>query len=175
MTAKNYNVRTIAEETYITPQWLITALKNVRGEMFDLDPCCPPNMPWKTAKKMLTKETDGLATQWNPSDSVWMNPPYGKETQKWMKKLSEHKGGGIALIFARTDTQWFHDYVFNRAEAMFFLKGRITFAYPDEKSCADNAPAPSVLVAYKKDSAALLAVFSKLFKEKGAFQWTIKR
>lgn len=175
MTAKNYNVRTLAEETYVTPLWLIQGLLHVRGDYFDLDPCCPPSMPWFTARRMLTKKDDGLAAKWNPEATVWMNPPYGAETKKWMKKLSEHEAGGIALVFARTDTQWFHDYVFRRAEAMFFLKGRITFCRTDGSPCAGGAPAPSVLVAYKKDSAALLAVFSKLFKEKGAFQWTIKR
>lgn len=175
MTAKNYNVRTLAEETYVTPLWLVQAILQVRGDYFDLDPCCPPTMPWFFARRMLTKKDDGLAQQWSPSASIWLNPPYGAETKKWMKKVSEHEGGGMALIFAHTDTQWFHDYVFNRAEAMLFLKGRLTFAHPDGTPCAGNAPAPSVLVAYKKDCAAQLALFSRIHKDKGAFQWTTLR
>lgn len=86
---------------------------------------------------------DGLSQQWE--GFVWCNPPYGKETPKWLKKMAEHNNG-IALIFARTDTRMFHDYVFN-ADAILFIKGRLSFCnVKGEKG--GTAGAPSCLVAY---------------------------
>jgi len=56
---------------------------------------------------------------------VWCNPPYGKDTGLWLEKLIQH-GNGIALVFARTDTRWFHDYA-TKADILCFVKGRLAF------------------------------------------------
>lgn len=88
---------------WLTPPEILLAL----GE-FDLDPCCPPVMPWVTAKTMLNPSCDGFSADW--SGRVWLNPPYGGETQKWLAKLAAH-GNGIAFIFARTETRMFFDSV----------------------------------------------------------------
>lgn len=56
---------------------------------------------------------------------MWCNPPYGKDTGLWLKKFVEH-GNGIALVFARTDTRWFHDYA-TQADILCFIKSRIAF------------------------------------------------
>lgn len=76
---------------------------------------------------------------------VWCNPPYGKETSKWLERMKQHNHG-IALIFARTDTRMFHDYVFN-ADAILFIKGRLSF-YDVHGNKGGTAGAPSCLVAY---------------------------
>lgn len=144
MNSKNYNVLTKGEETYLTPPEIIRALES-QDFRFHLDPACPPNMPWRTAENMLTKAEDGLAAEWN--GHVWLNPPYGTETQKWMQKMAEHNDG-IALVFNRTDTAWFHEAVFEKAQAMLLLKGRIRFYNADGTQTAQSAPAPSVLIAY---------------------------
>lgn len=139
--AKNFNLNTENNDTWLTPPELIKAL----GE-FDLDPCTPENMPWQTAKKMLCKERDGdgLTAEWK--GRVWCNPPYGRETFKWLEKLAAH-GRGIALIFARTDTKGFHEQVFQKAKGIFFFKGRIKFYKADgTQGIAPNAA--SCLVAY---------------------------
>lgn len=166
MTTNNYNVLTKREETYLTPPDMIAALQRSPNFLFDLDPACPPNMPWRTAETMLTKAEDGLARKWH--GHVWLNPPYGKETQKWMQRLAEHNDG-IALVFARTDTQWFHDYVLKKASAIYLLKGRIRFYNPDGTQTRDSAPAPSCLVAYGEESAYALAIFACREKFPGRF------
>lgn len=76
--------------TWLTPPSIIDALGP-----FDLDPCCPPAMPWKTAALMLTKAEDGLFTPWPDSARVWLNPPYGTgEIEPWLEKMALHPGGG---------------------------------------------------------------------------------
>jgi len=132
--------------TWLTPLSLFRAL----GE-FDLDPCCPPVMPWRTAKRMNLwpqSELCGLQMAWH--GRVFLNPPYGTETFKWMMKFAEHKRG-VALIFARTDTQGFHDHVFSSARAIYFLKGRVKF-HREDGSCPKNGPAaPSCLVSHTEE------------------------
>ena len=110
---------------------------------FDLDPCAPINPPWRIADINLNVQNDGLAHVWH--GFVWCNPPYGRETGKWLAKMAEHNNG-IALIFARTDTRMFHDYVFN-ASAILFIKGRLSF-YDVYGNKGGTAGAPSCLVAY---------------------------
>jgi hypothetical protein len=135
-------------DTWLTPPEIIKALGD-----FDLDPCCPPVMPWPTAGRMLNIRDNGLATDWN--GRVWLNPPYGAETVKWMRKLAAH-GNGTALIFARTETAMFFETVWRGATAVLFLEGRIHFHLPDGTRAKANAGAPSCLVAYGQGDALLL-------------------
>ena len=116
---------------------------------FSLDPCCPPNMPWSTAEHMLTKEQDGLSVPW--AGRVWCNPPYGHPSviEPWMRKMAEHNRG-TALIFARTDTACWHKYIFNRASAILFVRGRPNFYLPTGERSSANCGAPVALVAYGK-------------------------
>jgi len=112
---------------------------------FDLDPCASVNQPWPTAHLQYTVDDNGLAKPWH--GRVWLNPPYGPETSIWLARLSKH-GNGIALIFARTETEMFHNHVWKTAHAVLFLKGRLHFHHPDGSRSPANAGAPSVLVAY---------------------------
>jgi hypothetical protein len=90
------------------------------------------------------EDGDGLSRHW--FGRVWCNPPYGRKTFDWLGKLADH-GNGIALIFARTETNGFHAQVWDRASAVFFLKGRVNF-YNKSGVKGDRANAPSCLVAY---------------------------
>jgi hypothetical protein len=86
-----------------------------------------------------------------------LNPPYGRRAVEWLAKLATH-GNGIALIFARTDTAMFHDHVFDRADALLFLLGRLTFHRPDGLGPhPHNSGGPSVLIAYGAENAQRLA------------------
>ena len=99
------------------------------GIEFDLDPCAPPDkiIPWIPAKKRFSVLENGLTQKWG--GSVWLNPPYGADTPKWLERLAEHKNG-IALVFARTDTNWFNKYA-TQANVICFVKGRICFMKHD--------------------------------------------
>ncbi len=128
---------------WLTPPDLLAAL----GE-FDLDPCAVSEpRPWPTAKKHYVEEQDGLSLPWENKDRIFLNPPYGPHVGKWLDKLATH-GNGIALIFARTETEAFHRYVWERASALFFFEGRLFFHRPDGQRAKHNGGAPSVLVAY---------------------------
>jgi len=137
-----------------TDQWLTPPdLLALLGK-FDLDPCSPIDRPWDTATRHYTAEDDGLSLPWY--GRVWLNPPYGPETRKWLKKLADH-GEGMAIIFARTETEMFFSQIWERASALLFLKGRLHFHRVDGTRAAANAGGPSVLVAYGHSDALCLA------------------
>lgn len=132
-------------DTWLTPPAVIRAL----GE-FDLDPCTPEYMPWETAKHRYTIKDNGLIQNW--FGRVWLNPPYGAEAIKWLAKLSSH-GNGIALTFARTETEMFFGQIWEKCNGILFMKGRLHFHHPDGTRAKANAGAPSCLIAYGDNNA----------------------
>lgn len=93
---KSYNMNIdTGEKTWLTPPHIINALGP-----FDLDPCCPPTMPWRTATRMVHWPEDGLQVDWT-GKRVWCNPPYGHDAVPFLRKMAENKigGGGYFAIF----------------------------------------------------------------------------
>lgn len=139
---KSFNSNTENKEEWFTPGYIIDALGS-----FDLDPCTSSDvlLAWIGNANYVEK---GLEQVW--FGRVWCNPPYGKETFKWIKKLAAH-GNGIALIFARTETKGFHSEIWQKADAVFFFEGRLKF-YHKDGSQGGTANAPSCLVAYGQNN-----------------------
>lgn len=140
---------------WYTPPAIVKALGG--QERFDLDPCTPEDpsrLPAPTARRMIPCSQDGLATVWWPQAFVWMNPPYGKGMDKWMTKLANHPGGGIALVPAHMDPGWMHDFVLNHPNttAILLTRGRLKFMRPDGTT-GTAAPTGSVFVAYGQRAA----------------------
>lgn len=77
----------------------------------------------------------------------WVNPPYGPETGAWLDKLSRH-GSGTALIFARTETEAWHSFVWPHAHSIFFFNQRLWFHHADGTRGKSNAGGPSALISY---------------------------
>lgn len=138
--------RTVGQETWLTPRWLVDALD--LPNVADVDPCAPPVRYWNTARRHFNKLQDGFNRSWNPSHFYWVNPPYGAGCAAWMAKLADH-GSGLLLIFARTDTKAFQDSVFAHpnTSAVFFFRGRLKFANGAGEEVG-TAGAPSALIAY---------------------------
>lgn len=121
---------------------------------FDLDPCCPPQMPWRTATRMVCRPEDGLAVDWS-GQRVWLNPPYGREAIPFFRKMIRHKCSGIAFVFARTDTALWQDVIFPNATSILFLRGRLRF-HRSDGTPGEAATAPSALIAFSEDDAQVL-------------------
>lgn len=101
--------------------------------------------------KYFTKEDNALSQEWGGENTnVFCNPPYGRELRKWLEKgYKEHlrcpKRKIVFLIPARTDTSYWHDFIFDKAEIRF-IRGRLKFELNKEPK--DAAPFPSALVIY---------------------------
>lgn len=101
---------------------------------FDFDPC--PSNP----------NFNGLTVSWGKSNFV--NPPYGREIGKWIKKGFEQWQLGKTVVFlipSRTDTIWWHSYIMKASEIRF-IKGRIKF-----DGAINSAPFPSCIAIFKGD------------------------
>lgn len=124
-----------------TPQELFNRLNKEFN--FDLDPCSTH----KNAKciKHYTKQENGLILPWY--GAVFMNPPYGRVIKNWVAKAYiESQSNAITVVCllpARTDTRWFHEYIYRKFEIRF-LKGRLKFS-----GYKGNAPFPSMIVVMK--------------------------
>jgi len=113
---------------------------------FTLDPCATK----ENAKcaKYYTKAQDGLAQSW-AGERVFMNPPYGREAANWIAKAyfeSQYAEVIVALLPVRSDTAWFHDFIYGKAEIRF-LRGRVKFIGPD--GTAGSATFPSMIVVWR--------------------------
>lgn len=110
---------------------------------FTLDPCSTHENA--KCEKHFTMEEDGLAQSWK-GETVFCNPPYGRELPKWIEKCSREAGGGtlvVMLIPARTDTRAFHEFIYGKAEVRF-LRGRLKFG-----GSKNSAPFPSMVVVFR--------------------------
>lgn len=110
---------------------------------FTLDPCSTHENA-KCAKHY-TKEEDGLSKDWT-GETVYCNPPYGRDMPLWIEKCARHAAGGgtaVMLLPARTDTRAFHAYIYGKAEIRF-IKGRLKFG-----GSKNSAPFPSMVVVFR--------------------------
>ena len=128
-------------DLWSTPQLLFDELNKEFN--FTLDPCATHKNA--KCKKYYTKEQDGLRQSWE-NEIVFMNPPYGKEIGEWIKKAyTEHVCANakvVMLLPARTDTKWFHHWIYKQAEIRF-IKGRLKFG-----NSKNSAPFPSMIVIF---------------------------
>lgn len=129
-----------------TPEW--ETPQNLFDELnakynFTLDPASTDQNA--KCKNHFTTLDDSLSKNWG-GQSVWLNPPYGREIGKWVKKAYEEsmKPGTVVvcLLPARTDTAWYHDYC--TKGKVQFIRGRLKFG--NSKSAA---PFPSMIVVFK--------------------------
>ena len=123
-----------------TPQDLFDKLDKVWG--FTLDVCATKENAKVAAYN--DKQTDGLAQSWK-GHVCWMNPPYGRDIVKWMRKAFQESlrgstGGG--LVPSRTDTAWWHDY--SMKGDITFLRGRLKFG-----GATNSAPFPSAIIVFR--------------------------
>ena len=124
---------------------------------FDLDPAATD----KSAKcaKYFTPADDGLSKDWGGGCRVFCNPPYGRFIQDWVRKGYEEsrKPGTVVvmLIPARTDTSYYHDYIFHgKADEVRFLRGRLKFT-DEDGNAKDAAPFPSAVIVWRSPDMAL--------------------
>jgi site-specific DNA-methyltransferase (adenine-specific) len=111
---------------------------------FTLDVCATPENT--KCDRYFTKEQDGLKQFWG-RDTVFCNPPYGREIEKWVRQAFNTHWVNIntiaMLLPARTDTKWFHNYIYHKAEIRF-IRGRLKFS-----GAKYNAPFPCMVVIFR--------------------------
>lgn len=99
-------------DDWATPQYLFDNINEYFN--FTLDPCAS-DLNHK-CKKYYTIKENGLIKSWK-NEVVFCNPPYGREISKWVKKAYDEYYNGASIVMllpARTDTKWFHEFIYNK-------------------------------------------------------------
>ncbi len=95
-----------------------------------------------------TEADDGLSQHWH--GVVWVNPPYGRQIGKWIRKAAEESRKGatvVMLIPARTDTAAWHEHILHRPNVETrFVRGRLKFG-----AATENAPFPCAVVVFRPE------------------------
>lgn len=129
-----------ATDRWATPQDLFDELN--KTFTFETDVCA--TIENAKCANFYTPEQDGLSQEW--CGFCWMNPPYGRQIGKWMRKAYESSLKGatvVCLVPARTDTAWWHDYAVHGE--ITFLRGRLKFG-----NAKNSAPFPSAIVVFDR-------------------------
>lgn len=128
-------------DEWVTPQNVFDMLDKEFN--FNLDPCATEEN--HKCEMYYTAETNGLLQNWGGS-RVFCNPPYSNISAWVEKAFRETRNDNtlvVLLIPSRTDTRYFHDFIYQRAEIRF-IKGRLKFG--DSKN---SAPFPSMIVIFR--------------------------
>lgn len=151
-------------QVHLTPRWILDPL----GRFF-FDPCASSPRPWDIGTDLNYTEADnGLTKPWPEKKRGWLNPPFHRyQIARWLQRMAEHNNG-IALVHARTETDWF-DLVWRGASSLFFLSQRVIFlredgspqiiSNPESKHFGKsaNSGAPVVLAGFGDSETDLLA------------------
>lgn len=134
--AINNGLFTSNTDMWATPQAFFDKYNAIYN--FDIDVCAVESNA--KCEKYFSPDQNGLLQEWR--GVCWCNPPYGREIGAWVKKAAESEALTVMLLPARTDTRWFHDYIYHNA-SIEFIKGRLKFG--DGKN---SAPFPSMVVIF---------------------------
>ena len=128
-------------DDWATPQYLFDEW-NAKYQ-FDLDAAASSTNHkcdnWYGLDHPEESRRDGLAQAW--TGTTWVNPPYGRVLNKWVRHAAEQLSPVVMLSPARTDTRWFHSYCIN--QRITFIKGRVKFG-----GNSNAAPFPSMIVEF---------------------------
>lgn len=132
-----------ATDMWATPQDFFDKLNQEFD--FNLDPCAIESNA--KCSKYFTPEVNGLNQSWGGGYRVFCNPPYGKQIYDWVQKCyNESRKPGtlvVLLIPARTDTKYFHEFIYHKAKEIRFIRGRLKFG-----GSKNAAPFPSMVVIF---------------------------
>lgn len=144
----NKGLFTSNTDNWATPQWFFDKLNE--KHKFTLDVCASKTN--NKCDKFFTLEDNGLKQSWK-GETCWMNPPYGKEIKYWIEKAYKEALLGTTIVMllpARTDTKWFHEFIYEPYKKddgpiinIEFIKGRLKFG-----NSKNSAPFPSMIVTY---------------------------
>tara|TARA_R110001583_G_scaffold44829_16_gene141880 strand:- start:1612 stop:2094 length:483 start_codon:yes stop_codon:yes gene_type:complete len=99
--------------------------------------------------RYFTEQDDALAQDWLSSQSVWCNPPYGRDLHRWMAKAYAESRKGptvVMLVMACTETKWWREYAW-RADEIRLIQRRVKFLRSSGKS-AGPAPKGSAVIIF---------------------------
>lgn len=139
------------DQTQLTPSYVLDPVRESLGGVIGLDPCTLPSNP-TDALSYYALPVDGAEQPWL-APSIYVNPPYGKARERWVKRCIQAGAEGrrvVLLIPAATDTRIFQQGMRSATEAVL-IQGRVKFGVlrPNRRQVA--ASHPSALLGWNVD------------------------
>lgn len=140
-------------QTQLTPPYVLRPVREALGGSIDLDPCTLASNPTE-AESFYHPLADGAELPWG-FESIFVNPPYGKARERWVRRCIEAAQSGarvVLLIPAATDTRIFQAAL-SSADGAVLIRGRVKFGVlrPNRRQLA--ASHPSALIGWNVDLA----------------------
>ena len=162
---------------WLTPESLLSPVRDYFGGQIPLDPATEPDNPTKAKfygcefpQPEAACLGDGLAIRWSLYDGTFVNPPYGRVIRRWCRRIDEEAQQGATIIAllpagARFSTKYFQDHIFSEAlNAACFVRGRVKFARPGGDGTVGNNPYDSVIYGFNVDHDKFVKCFGHLGK-----------
>jgi phage N-6-adenine-methyltransferase len=144
-----YRSGTHPDQTQLTPDYVLDAVRSDLGGVIGLDPCTTADNP-TGAESFYTAEQDGLVCVWAMYPSVFVNPPYGKAREPWVRRCisAGERGQKVILLMpAATDTRIFRSAA-STATAIVYVTGRVKFGTLRPNRRQHAASHPSALIGW---------------------------
>jgi phage N-6-adenine-methyltransferase len=143
------NTFTSKDQAWRTPDYIYDYFDKIYNFNFD----AAASKANARTRRYLTKQDDALSSSWcRKGRRIWLNPPYSRNLYPWIKKAYEESKKGClvaVLIYSRTDTKWWHDFVIPHAYKVHFIRPRIKFLDSKTGKKKGSATAPSCLIVFK--------------------------
>ena len=146
----------------LTPPYVLEPVRQALGSI-ELDPCTEPDNP-TGAERFYTAETDGAEQPWD-AGTIYVNPPYSKARERWVRRCIEAGATGsqvILLMPSHTDTRLFH-LATETASHVVFIKGRVKFGVLRSNRRQEAASHPSCLIGWNLVDVAPLAHLGRVW------------
>ena len=166
MTKKNWSTMWSSKDPkWITPRYVFDHFNKTYKFNFD----AAASAKNAKCKNFLSEKEDALNKNWcKKGRRIWLNPPYSRHMGKWIKKAYEESKKGClvaCLVYSRTDTIWWHDYVIKHAWKIHFIKGRIQFISSKDGKTKSAAPAASCVIIFKPNKKRYPTIISEIIKK----------
>jgi len=142
------SIKSGGSDCWGTPKSIVQIAEKLLEQPFNLDAAASKENA--ICEKFITEEQNALITHWK-GPNVWLNPPYSLN-RAFLKRcvemiMSVSCENIMVLIPARTDTQYWHEYVMEHAYRIWLIKGRLKFV-----GAKSGAPFPSALIQFNKNN-----------------------
>ncbi len=138
-------------QVQLTPAYILDPVRDLFGGKIGLDPCTLPDNPMR-AERFYCPPMDGAALPWD-AETVFVNPPYGKARERWVRRCIEAGASGskvVLLIPAHTDTRIFQ-LAMRTATTVLLVRGRLKCGVLRDNRRQAAASHPSALIGWGVD------------------------
>lgn len=149
-----YRSETDPRQVHLTPGYVLEPVRALLGGI-ELDPCTELDNP-TGASRFYAPPADGAVLPWD-ARSIFVNPPYGKARERWVRRCIEAGTTGSAVVLlmpAHTDTRTFQAAAVT-ADSLLFIRGRVKFGVLRDNRRQAAASHPSALFGWNVDLSGL--------------------